>query len=129
MRHWAAGYVGRPYVEGEFDCAHLVVEVMREQFGRDIALPTHAVGVRARDAQIAALRGELAAPTEEPREGDGVLMCMAGRRGVGHHIGVWCSVSGQAHVLHCLKRIGTCLHPLRALPVHGLELRGVYRWT
>ena len=127
--HWAESYVGRPYVEGVFDCADLVVEVLREVFDREIRLPAHAVGVRARDAQIAALGGELATPSDEPREGDAVLMRAAGRtRALGHHIGVWCEVTAEPHVLHCLAGIGTCLHALRALRAHGLELAGIYRW-
>lgn len=122
MAHWAEAYVGRAYVEGIFDCADLVVLVMRERFGRNITLPAHAAGVRARDAQIAALKGSFAEPAEMPREGDAVLMHAAG-----HHIGVWCAI-GEAHVLHCLKGIGTCLHPVRALPSAGIEAAGVYRW-
>ncbi len=127
--HWAEAYVGRAYVEDRFDCAHLVVEVMRKRFGRDIALPAHAAGLRNRDAQIAALRGEFAEPTRSPVEGDAVLMRAAGRRrALGHHIGVWCNIAGAPHVLHCLKGIGVCLHPIRALGRHGLETTGVYRW-
>ncbi len=127
--HWAEAYVGRAYVEDRFDCAHLVAEVLRERFGRDIALPSHATGVRGRDAQIAALKGTFAAETVTPIEGDAVLMRAAGRRrGLGHHIGIWCDIAGTPHVLHCLKGIGACLHPLRALGRHGLETTGVYRW-
>ncbi len=132
MAHWAEAYVGRPYMESRFDCADLVVEVLRERFGRVITLPAHAAGVRAWDAQIAALKGGFARPLgpgEPPREGDGVLMRMTGRRrATGHHIGVWCEAAGAPHVLHCLKHIGACLHPLHGLDRHGLETVGVYRW-
>lgn len=126
--HWAERYVGRPYVEGAHDCAHLVVAVMAERFGRHIDLPAHATGVRARDAQIDALRACLAVPVDAPAEGDAVLMRIAGRRrALGHHIGVWCD-AGTPSVLHCLAGLGTCLHPLRRLAQHGLEVTGVYRW-
>jgi len=132
MAHWAEAYVGRPYIEGRFDCADLVVEVARERFGRIIRFPAHGAGVREWDAQIAALKDDFArplGPRETPREGDGVLMRMTGRtRAPGHHIGLWCDVAGTPHVLHCLKRIGSCLHALGALERHGLEMMGVYRW-
>ena len=131
-RHWAEAYVGRAYIEDRFDCTDLVVEVLRERFGCVITLPTHATGVRSRDAQIAALKGSFARPLgpgETPREGHGVLMRAAGRRRVvGHHIGLWCYIADGPYVLHCLKGIGTCLHPIRALGRHGLEATGVYRW-
>ena len=127
--HWAEAYIGRSYVEGEHDCADFVVAVLRERFGRRVALPAHAASVRGWDAQIAALKGEHAVPTISPREGDGVLMrAAARRRSVGHHIGLWCAVAGEPHVLHCLRGVGSILHPIRELRLRAIELEGVYRW-
>ncbi len=154
--HWAEAYVGRAYVEGRYDCADFVVEVLHERFGRRVALPAHAAScsrapsgdscsrapsgdpcsrapsgatVRGWDAQIAALKDEYAVPTISPREGDGVLMrAAARRRSVGHHIGVWCAVAGEPHVLHCLRGVGSILHPIRELRLRALDLEGVYRW-
>ena len=153
--HWAESYIGRPYVEGRHDCADFVVAVMRERFGRELALPAHRTGTLAWDRQIAALKGVYAvhvapeargtmAPPEArgstvapeargtmgtSREGDGVLMAAAARRhSVGHHIGVWCAVAGEPYVLHCLKGVGSILHPLRDLDRRALVLEGVYRW-
>ena len=61
--HWAEAWVGRAYVAGEHDCADFVVAVLRERFGRTLALPAHAASVRGWDAQIAALKGTFAVPT------------------------------------------------------------------
>ena len=146
-KYWAEAYVGRPYVEGRHDCVDFVVAVLRERFGRTLALPAHAATLKARDAQIAALKGVYAVRvTREargvlgvapetlgalavPRDGDGVLMAAAARRhSVGHHIGIWCAVGGEPYVLHCLKGVGSILHPLRDLDRRALVLEGVYRW-
>ena len=136
--HWAEAWVGRPYVEGEHDCADFVVAVLRERFGRTLALPAHAAScsrapsgatVRAWDRQIAALKGTFAVPTIAPQEGDGVLMRSAARRrSVGHHIGLWCVVAGEPYVLHCLRGVGSIFHPIRDLGQRALALEGVYRW-
>ena len=153
--HWAESYIGRPYVEGRHDCADFVVAVMREYFGRELTLPAHGAGTRAWDRQIAALkgvyavhvapeargtmgapeaRGTMGAPEARgtmgmPREGDGVLMAAAARRhSLGHHIGIWCAVGGEPYVLHCLKGVGSILHPVRDLDRRALVLEGVYRW-
>lgn len=136
--HWAEAWVGRPYVEGEHDCTAFVVAVLREQFGRAIALPAHAASssgapsgatVRGWDRQIVALKGEYARPTIVPQEGDGVLMrAAARRRSIGHHVGVWCAVAGEPYVLHCLKSTGSILHPIRDLDRRALALEGVYQW-
>ena len=135
--HWAESYIGRAYVEGRHDCADFVVAVMRERFGRELTLPAHGAGTRAWDRQIAALKGVYAvhvAPEARgtmgtPREGDGVLMAAAARRhSLGHHIGIWCAVGGEPYVLHCLKGVGSILHPIRDLDRRALVLEGVYRW-
>ena len=129
LPHWAEAYVGRAYVAGEHDCADFVVAVLRERFGRALALPAHAASVRGWDAQIVALKGEVALPTISPQEGDGVLMRSAARRrSIGHHIGVWCAVAGEPYVLHCLKGVGSIFHPIRDLRSKALALEGVYRW-
>ena len=129
MAHWAETYVGRAYVAGAHDCADFVVAVLRERFGREIALPAHAASVREWDHQIAALKGEYAVPTISPQEGDGVLMrAAARRRSIGHHVGVWCAVAGEPYVLHCLRGTGSILHPIRDLDRRALALEGVYRW-
>ena len=145
-QHWAESYIGRSYVEGRHDCADFVVAVMRERFGVSLALPAHGEGPRAWDRQIVALKGVYAvhvAPKARgtmgppkargtmgtPREGDGVLMAAAARRhSLGHHIGIWCAVAGEPYVLHCLKGVGSILHPLRDLDRRALVLEGVYRW-
>ena len=136
-QHWAESYIGRPYVEGVHDCADFVVAVMREHFGRELTLPAHGAGTRAWDRQFAALKGVYAvrvAPEARgtmgtPREGDGVLMAAAARRhSLGHHIGIWCAVAGEPYMLHCLKGVGSILHPIRDLDRRALVLEGVYRW-
>ena len=127
--HWAESYIGRPYVEGAHDCADFVMAVMRERFGVSLALPAHGEGPCAWDRQIAALKGVYARQTGTPREGDGVLMAAAARRhSLGHHIGIWCAVAGEPYVLHCLKGVGSILHPIRDLDRRALVLEGVYRW-
>ena len=129
LQHWAEGYVGRAYVDGRHDCADFVVAVLRERFGRALALPAHAASARAWDAQIAALKGVYAERTTAPAEGDGVLMMAAGRRrSMGHHIGLWCAVAGEPYVLHCLRGVGSILHPIRDLGLRALALEGIYRW-
>lgn len=132
--HWSDKYLGRPYLRGEFDCADLVVEVARAEFGRAVALPRHAESVRARDRQIEQLTGELGrrlddAAGEALQDGDIVLMKAAGRRlSLGHHIGVVAVLPLASCVLHCLAGIGVARHPIDCLAERQLTLTGIYRW-
>ena len=128
MTHWSEAYLPRRYAEGAYDCADLVADVQRERFGREVVLPSRALGVRGRDEQMRAMATAYARRADEPAEGDLVLMRAAGRRSdIGHHVGVLCLVDGRAHVLHC-RPVGTCLHPLDELERHGVELVGTYAW-
>lgn len=124
--HWAESWLG--WSDG--DCADLVRAVMLDRYGLDVPLPSaRAAGVRGRDGQIAATADALAAPVDDPREGDVVVMRAAGRRrSLGHHVGVRCDVGGVPHVLHRLEGAGTCLHRLDGLAAAGLEATGTYRW-
>ena len=127
--HWTAAFLAvQPAGE---DCADFVVRVMRQRFGRRVVLPQHAVGVRARDRQIAAQFGSAwrrrAGGFE--RDGDLAVMAMAGRtRSLGHHLGVIVRIDHALHVLHRLERLGVALHAVRRLPAAGLELREVCAW-
>ena len=132
--HWSDKYLGRPYLRGEFDCADLVVEVAQAEFGRAVALPRHAEGVRARDRQIERLTGELGrrldrADGDVIQDGDIVLMKSAGRRlSLGHHIGVVAVLPLAVCVLHCVASVGVVRHPLDFLAARQLTLTGIYRW-
>lgn len=129
MTHWSVRYVGRSYVEGTLDCAALAALVNREVFGREIALPAErSFGLRGLTRQIEALKDDYAAPTDTPREGDGVLMVSRGRL---EHIGVYCLIDGQPWVLHAHRGAGqVVLSRLRDLDNQGLKLAdpGFYRW-
>ena len=132
--HWSDKYLGRPYLRGEFDCADLVVEVARAEFGRVVALPSHAEGVRARDEQIERLTGELGRRLDRAAgdvwdDGDIALMKSAGRRlSLGHHIGVVAVLPLAVCVLHCQAGVGVVRHPIDFLAARQLELTGIYRW-
>lgn len=127
MEHWSCRFVGMPYRKDEFDCAHLVELVLREQFGRTIELPKeHGAGVRERARVLEEHRYAFAVPATEPREGDGVILTC---RGYDQHLGIWCAIGGEGWVLHNSQSFGSvCLHRLRTIGMQQMRLEGVYRW-
>ena len=101
---------------------------MRERFGRELTLP----GARGRYARVGppdrGAERRLRPANRDATKGDGVLMAAAARRhSLGHHIGIWCAVAGEPYVLHCLKGVGSILHPIRDLDRRAFVLEGVYR--
>ena len=128
MDHWSEAWLGRPYGEGESDCAALVADVVAERTGRRLALPGRAAGLRGRDRQIAAA-AHAAVEAETPTDGDVVLMQLRDRRdGVGYHVGVYCELAA-AHVLHCLAGMGVCRHPVAGIESRGYRVVGYYRFA
>jgi hypothetical protein len=128
--HWSARYVGRPYVFGESDCAHLACAVRREVFGGEISALADSGRAASAFSRVAQMRdglAEYAVPVSDPVEGDIVLMLCRGRPS---HVGVFCAPGGHPHVLHALKSAGQAvLHRLRDLPRVQLAVEGFYRWT
>ena len=129
LQHFAQAqaYVGRPYVAGQYDCAHLAADVQREVFGRSVSLPAvHRQGRLGRAAQIRACRDELAVRIPEPAHGCAVLMR---RADLGWHIGTVFMRAGVAWVLHGSSRWGSAtLNPAGSLQTRGLAIEGFYAW-
>jgi hypothetical protein len=133
--HWAERYVGRPYIEGEFDCADLARLVQQEVFKREIRLPASRdyagkegmAKIRAMSGQIEACKLDYAGPVATPVEGDAVLLIS---RAASSHIGTWCAIGGEGYVLHCTSRSKQAvLQRIRDLHLFGLKIEGFYRWT
>lgn len=122
--NWYLPYIGLPYAEA--DCAELVNRVQEEVFERQANLPTErAHGPRNLSAQLATALPDYATPTEQPWEGDLVVMQDSANL---YHIGVYATPGGQPSVLHAMRRARTCLHPLRNLHTLNLTVEGFYRW-
>ncbi len=118
-------WLGRRWVEGEYECADFARELLAEEFGRTAPWGRPAAGLREKDRQFEAVVGAHAnrrAPS--PVDGDVVLMRDGrGRRLAGWHVGVW--VHGA--VLH-MPADGLSVHePVHRLPEAGWTLEGWYR--
>jgi len=127
MQHWTEQYVGKPYVEGQNDCASFAARVQAEVFHRAITLPgERAPGMRGQSGQILAHKNDHGIPVEIPMEGDAVLMIGRGRL---NHIGVYTVIHGVPYVLHAMKSARqVCLHRIRDLQQQGLAVEGYYQW-
>ncbi len=126
----AQAYVGREYIAGQYDCAHLAIDVQRELFGRHISLAApHRLGRAGQVAQIRALRDELAIRIDKPQHGCGVLVTTALERGPQWHIGTVLIHHGDPWVLHNSAHLGSAaLHRLADFARRGQAIEGFYRW-
>ena len=129
MAHWSESYIGQPYIRGEADCARLLCQVRREVFNLPVPDEAEVERAASRLGRAAQMTDGVAAfgdPVTEPSDGDAVLMVCRGRPS---HIGVYCSVNGEPHVLHAMENIGAVvLHRIRDLSKCLLMVEGYYRW-
>jgi hypothetical protein len=132
--HWSESYVGRPCGDGAFDCVDLAILVQKEVFGHDIQGLAERMyrghkGIakfRRMSEEIARRRGDYVDPVVDPKEGDVALIKT---RGYFQHVGVFCSIHGEAWILHAADGNGqVVLQRERMLPIRGLTVEGYYRW-
>ena len=125
---WYEQYVGIPYVEEVSDCACLVRKVLLEQTGREINLPFDRDWEKKTPEQIIEDTKDYAAPTDTPKNFDGVLLRVHGdRRSVGSHVGIYVEMQ-RPWILHSLVGIGSVLTKISHVPRIHLELLGFYTW-
>lgn len=128
--HWSENYIGKPYKLGFADCASLVCEVREQQF--DGTVPEFVLAMREntrlkRVEQLQALTREAVTTTDNPVEGDVVLMICRGRPS---HVGVYCVVDNEQSVLHAMENAKmTVRHRIRDLEKFGLKVEGYYKWN
>lgn len=125
--HPAERFVGVRYDPDAMDCADFVAHVRRELHGHEVRMPHE----RPRGDEGRRALGDLAQqygkPTDDPQDGDLVLMRAPGRR---WHVGLFYWIGGDACVLHCASAFGcSVIHALRDLPRFLLRVEGIYRWT
>lgn len=129
MPHWTEKYVGQPYAVHTADCARLLSKVRQEQF--NMPVPTDIEVERAasrlgRVGQMQDLVSEFGKKTENPQDGDAVLMMNRGRPS---HIGVYTVINGDPCVLHAMENAGmVVLHRIRELNRVFLTVEGYYSW-
>ena len=123
-------YVGREYLPGRYDCAHLAADVQADLFGRRIGLPgTHPGGTAGQRRVINELRDELASEVAVPFPGCAVLLTEQTAEGELLHIGTVALRHGEPWVLHNSAKLGSAhLHRLNDLQRFGMHFLGWFEW-
>jgi hypothetical protein len=129
MAHWSERYIGQPYEINTADCARLLSRVRSEVFAlpvpTDIEIERSASRLK-RIGQMSDLVDAYGEKTENPQDGDAVLMICRGRPS---HIGVYCIVDNEPCVLHAMENAGmVVLHRIRELNRVFLSVEGYYTW-
>lgn len=129
MTHWAAQYLGKPWVSGAsgpdaYDCYGLILAVYREQYGVDLPLlnvdATRSLSIAKamRDYEYGDWQ-----PVDAQCEGDVIQM---GHARHPHHVGLWLDSDG-GRILHSLEGSGVVAQTPASLRLHGWNILTIYR--
>jgi hypothetical protein len=130
VSHWAAAYIGKPWVAGAdgpdaYDCLGLVRAVYRQQFAIDIPrvdANAHSLLSCARAFRYFPAYDRFARMTA-PRELDALQMSHAREP---HHVGIWLDVDGGG-LLSALEGIGVVFQSRAALAAGNWNITDIYR--
>ena len=125
MQHWAAQYIGEPYVPQENDCWAFCRRVWHTHFGLDVpVVAVNGTNLRAITRAFSYHpERDLWQPVESPIEGDAVLMAHSR---FPSHVGIWVDADGGG-VLHCQDPLGVIFSRRDALARAGWARLQFYR--
>lgn len=108
------------------NCSKFSEFVLREHFKRDFQFPQSKGSIFNQSKQIRDNLPKFADRTDNPKEGD--LVLMHGLRRM-CHVGIYVNIKGISYVLHCEASMKTsALHRFDYLMSFGYSVEGVYAW-
>ena len=133
----AEKYINVAYVDGEFDCADLVVLVQHELFNRQLDVPlavARSAGVRGQARVLAVHLDRYTRLVATAATGDLVLLWETTPNGVPPlnrrwHLGTVFLHLGMPWVLHCQNEtFGTRLQPLHEVLAGPMHFESFLQW-
>lgn len=123
MQHWSDKYIGIAYVKDKYDCGSLVEQVLREQYGVNVQMPStraasHLGRVDQLNTQLANLK-----KVDVAKEGDVIYM----RKGALRHVGIALWINNEAWVLHCCASVNVIRTRVRDMPMLGYIIESAHR--
>jgi hypothetical protein len=125
-----APYIGMPYKVNSFDCADFALHVANHLFSKGVTLPAERPRGSGCEAHLADASKAYGVPTQDPVNGDIVLMYDLGDSiGSPSHVGVYIELGAIPHVLHSAAKFGGAVATrLSRLGRFGITIEGYYKW-
>lgn len=125
MEHWTSKYMQITF--SQMNCAQFVEHILRNEFKIDYKFPQSEGSFFNQSAQIRNNFKNYCTKTEEPKDGD--LVLMHGKR-LMCHVGLYVKIKNEEYVFHTEKSMKTAsLHPLKSLLLFGYSVEGFYSWV
>lgn len=126
MTHWAVKYIGKPWINGEYDCWGLVREVYQNELSVELSpIVTDAASLHcvlrefAKDVNYSHLR-----KTVEFKDKNIVILTQSKYP---CHVGLYCDVDGGG-VLHNTQGVGVVFQKLPELQMNGWRIMEILEY-
>lgn len=122
--HYLEKYLSISYKD--MNCSKFVEHILNDHFKKNISFPQSEGFIFRQSEQIKENLPSFCIETEDPRDGDLVLM-----RGIRRmsHVGLYVQIKKEHYVIHTEARLRTAaLHKIKDLYLYGYGLEGFYTW-
>lgn len=119
--HWVFRYLGRPYKEGAYDCLNLVIDILKEVYGKKTPLYSNHGDTTLESQKL--LTFGLENHSEELKHPiDGAMACLS-YGGRTRHLGIYYVYRGSGNIIHVgSKTGGTVTCKVNRLHTQGLKV-------
>ena len=125
MQHWAEKYIGKPWINGEYDCWGLVREVYKNELGVELSsIVTDATSLREVlcEFQKSTNYNKLSSDNKLLDKHITVLT----QNKYPCHVGIYADIDGGG-VLHNMQGVGVIFQKLPDLKMNGWQILEIYR--
>lgn len=126
MTNWAAKYIGRPWVNGKFDCWGLVQEVYKDELGIVLSpIITDAKSIKNVYSEFS--RNSNYSQLQEVSKLQDMSIVVLSQGKYPSHVGLWTDVDGGG-IIHNLQDVGVIFQKITELKISGWQVLSIWEY-
>jgi len=119
-KHWIYRYLGKPFIEGKYDCLDLVIEILKNEYNKETILFSNYEDTTLEKHKLSAfLVKKYFREVSTPFDGCVAVMTWSGYRT--GHIGIYYIYRGTGQIIH-LGSVGAVTCKANKIQTQQIEL-------
>lgn len=127
MIHWAVKYIGKPWINGEYDCWGLVREIYKNELQIELS-PIVTDATSLRDVFCEFRKSSNYNHLQETSDFKDKNIVILTQNKYPCHVGVYCDVDGGG-VLHNMQGVGVVFQKLPELKMNGWQIMEILKYA
>lgn len=126
MTHWAEKYIGRAWINGQFDCWGLVQEVYKNELNIELSpIVTNAENIKNVYSEFAKSNNYSHLQEATTLKDKSIVVLSQGK--YPNHVGLWADIDGGG-IIHNLQDIGVVFQKMTELKLSGWQILGIWEY-